>query len=404
VKFKILKENMLPHQRRWWDLPNFVKLMVGGYGSGKTYIGALRSLYLSYLNAPQPGMYVSPSHNLGQKTIIITLKEIMDKAGMNYTYNQLKGEFIISNWNGRIWIGSGDKPDSLRGPNLAWSGIDEPFIQKRDVFDQMLARVRHPDAEQREIFLTGTPESLGWGYKLSQSNKIDIGVIRASTLDNPHLPDEYKENLTSAYTPEQIDAYLHGKFVNLTQGRVYKEFDRDIHVLHRELEGWTISGAQDYNVDANTVLIFAHNSSEIHVFDEFRMKNSGTYDMAEAVQKKYPGINIYPDATGSARRTSAAQSAQSDHEIMRQYGFKVLSPKSNPHVRDRVNAVNKLLKDRRLTIENAPNLLMDFEQNVWRNNDIDKRDIEQTHASDAIGYAVSWLFPIRERKITYQTW
>jgi len=111
VKFKILKENMLPHQRRWWDLPNFVKLMVGGYGSGKTYIGALRSLYLSYLNAPQPGMYVSPSHNLGQKTIIITLKEIMDKAGMNYTYNQLKGEFIISNWNGRIWIGSGDKPD-----------------------------------------------------------------------------------------------------------------------------------------------------------------------------------------------------------------------------------------------------------------------------------------------------
>ena len=101
---------------------------------------------------------------------------------------------------------------------------------------------------------------------------------------------------------------------------------------------------------------------------------------------------------------AAAQSAQSDHEIMRQYGFKVLSPKSNPHVRDRVNAVNKLLKDRRLTIENAPNLLMDFEQNVWRNNDIDKRDIEQTHASDAIGYAVSWLFPIRERKITYQTW
>jgi PBSX family phage terminase large subunit len=401
VKFKILKEKMLPHQRRWWDLPNFVKLMVGGYGSGKTYIGALRSIYLSYVNSPHPGMYVSPSHNLGQKTIIITLKEVMNKAGMDYTFNQMKGEFIIDNWNGKIWIGSGDKPDSLRGPNLAWAGIDEPFIQKRDVFDQMLARVRHPDAEQREIFLTGTPEQLNWGFQLTNSDKIDIGTVTASTLDNPYLPDEYKTNLMAAYTPEQIEAYLHGKFVNLTQGRVYKEFDRDIHVIHRELEGWTISGAQDYNVDANTVVIFAHNKNEMHVFDEFRLKNSGTYDMAEAVKEKYPGINIYPDATGSARKTSASQS---DHDIMRQNGFKVLTNKSNPHVKDRVNAVNKLLKDRRLTIENAPNLLMDFEQNVWRNNDIDKRDPEQTHASDAIGYAVSWLFPIIDRKVGYQSW
>ena len=401
MKFKIKKDNLLPHQRRWWDLPNFVKLMVGGYGSGKTYAGALRSIYLSYLNSPHPGMYVSPSHNLCQKTIVITLKEIMDKAGMDYTYNQMKSEFLIHNWNGRIWLGSGDKPDSLRGPNLAWSGIDEPFIQKREVFDQMLARVRHPDASQREIFLTGTPESLGWGFVLSQSDTVDIGVIQASTLDNPHLPDEYKENLLNAYTAEQIDAYLHGKFVNLTQGRVYKEFDRSIHVLHRELEGWEISGCMDFNVDAMSCEIFAHNKNEIHVFDEFRLKNSGTYDMAEAVQEKYPGIKIYPDATGSARKTSASQS---DHDILRQYGFKVLAPKANPQVRDRVNSVNKLLKDRRLTVENCPNLIMDLERNVWRNGDIDKRDPEQSHSSDALGMACSWLFPTVERKITYQAW
>ena len=401
MKFKILKENMLPHQRRWWDLPNYVKLMVGGFGSGKTYIGALRSLYLSYLNAPLPGMYVSPSHNLAQKTIVITLREVMDKAEMNYTYNQMKGEFAIHNWNGRIWLGSGDKPDSLRGPNLSWSGIDEPFIQKRDVFNQMLARVRHPKAEQREIFLTGTPEQLNWGYKLTNSDKIDIGTIQASTLDNPHLPKEYKDSLLAAYTPEQIDAYIHGKFVNLTQGRVYKEFDRTIHVLHRELEGWDISGAMDFNVDAMTCEIFASNKNEIHVFDEFRLKNSGTYDMAEAVKEKYPGIRMYPDATGKARKTSASQS---DHDILRQYGFKVISPRANPPVRDRVNAVNRLLKDRRMTLENCPYLIMDLEQNVWRNGDIDKRDPEQSHASDAIGYAINYCYPIVRRVAVSKQW
>ena len=74
---------MLPHQLKWWELDTFYKLMLGGYGSGKTYIGALRSIYLSYLNAPIAGMYVSPSYGLSQKTIVITLKEIMNRTGLD---------------------------------------------------------------------------------------------------------------------------------------------------------------------------------------------------------------------------------------------------------------------------------------------------------------------------------
>ena len=87
----------------------------------------------------------------------------MDRAELDYKFNQQRGEFIIDNWNGRIWIGSGDKPDGLRGPNLAWAGIDEPFIQRKEVFDQMVARVRIASAECREIYLTGTPEQMNWG-------------------------------------------------------------------------------------------------------------------------------------------------------------------------------------------------------------------------------------------------
>ena len=399
MKFKIKQDKMLSHQLQWWNLPNRYRLMVGGYGSGKTYIGALRSIFLSYINKPLPGMYVSPTHGLAQKTIILTLKEIFRRSDIDFTFNQNKGEFRIHNWDGLIWIGSGDKPDSLRGPNLSWAGIDEPFIQKREVFEQMTARVRHPEAVQSEIFLTGTPEELNWGYQLVNDSKIDIGTINASTLDNPYLPQEYKDSLLSAYSPEQIDAYVHGKFVNLTQGRVYKEFERDKHVMKRETEGWEIAAGQDYNVDANTICVFAYTSKEIAVFDEIRMRNAGTYDMAEKLKEKYPGIKVFPDATGSARKTSASQS---DHDIMRQAGFQVIAPKRNPAVRDRVNAFNRLLREERITFHNCPNLIMDLERNVWRNGDIDKRDPEQTHASDAMGYPVSWLFPILEKKVMYK--
>ena len=190
-------------------------------------------LYMSCLNSPVPGMYISPSHQLATKTIIVTLKEMCQRAEIDYTYNQQRSEFTFHNWGGTIWLGSGDKPDSLRGPNIGWAVIDEPFIQKREVFEQMIARVRHPEATKSQIFLTGTPEQLNWGFTLANDPKLDLGIIQASTLDNPHLPDDYKESLLQAYSEEQIDAYVHGKFVNLTQGRVYKDFDREKHVVER---------------------------------------------------------------------------------------------------------------------------------------------------------------------------
>ena len=147
--------------------------------------------------------------------------------------------------------------------------------------------------------------------------------------------------------------------------------------------------------------IFAYTKKEIHVFDEIRLKNSGTYDMAEALKEKYPGIKVFPDSTGSARKTS---STQSDHDILKQAGFQILAPRANPPVRDRVNAVNRLLREERITFSNCPNLIMDMERNVWRNSDIDKRDPEQSHSSDAIGYAANFLMPIHERIAKVKQW
>ncbi len=401
MRFRIRKENFLPHQLQWWDLDTFYKILVGGYGSGKTYIGALRSLYLSYVNSPHPGMYVSPTWALASKTIILTLKELMTKAELDYTFNQQRGEFVIDNWSGRIWIGSGDKPDSLRGPNLSWAGIDEPFIQRKEVFDQMVARVRIASAECREIYLTGTPEQMNWGWQLTNRTDLDMGIVFGSTLKNSYLPQQYKDTLLSTYSPEQIEAYVYGKFINLTQGRVYREFDREVHATGREVMELPIGIGMDFNVDAMTSIVFYKGTNWIHVFDEIRLKNSNTFEMCEILKDKYPNAVVYPDATGAARRSSATQS---DHDIIKKAGFKIRSPRKNPPVRDRVNAVNKLIRDKNFSCENCPNLIMDLERNVWKSGDVDKTDPEQTHASDAIGYAIEFLFPIRSRLAVSKGW
>ena len=397
MKFKIKKESFLTAQLKWWELPNFYKLMIGGFGSGKTHIGALRSIYLSHRNSGFPGQYVSPSYPMAEKTIIMTLKEIMMRSGLDYSYHETKHRFHIKNWDGHIWIGSGDKPDSLKGATLAWAGIDEPFIQKKDVLKQMIARVRHPEASHREIFLTGTPEELNWGYELAFSDKIDIGCVTASTLDNQHLPDEYKKNLLASYSDEEIDAYVRGKFVNLTAGRACKPFDREKHVVKRDLSDILKHGELfvgcDFNVDYMSASVGVDTNGHIHFFDKFRQSNSNTFEMADWLRAKYPNLrNCYPDATGSARKTS---STRSDHQILRDNGF-IVYTKSNPRQKDRVNAWNRLLLQDRITIDpKCSELIADNELMIWRKGLLDQiTDPARTHAFDSASYLVYFKYPI----------
>jgi hypothetical protein len=402
MKFKIKKSNFLPHQREWWETPNFIILLVGGFGCGKTYIACLKALELSYIHSGLYGQLVSYSYDMMNKTIVQTFKEIADRSGLNMTYNQSRKLFRIENWDGNIYVGSGDNPDSLRGPNLAWAGIDEPFIQKREVFDLIQSRIRAGKPAKRKLFMTGTPEQLNWGYDIAQNDggKLDIGVVYGKTIDNVHVGKEYYENLYRAYSEEQRQAYLEGKFVNLTLGRAYKEFDRDRHIVHMDgIDNLPLCAGVDFNVDYMSAEIFVNGNGWVHFIDEIRLRNSNSFELAERLAAKYPGIRVYPDATGAARKTS---SNKSDHAIFRDAGFEVVAQKNNPRVMDRVNAMNKMLREDHLTIEpgKCPMLVKDFERVVFKSGDLDKTSDESlTHASDGAGYGAAYLYPVRKREV-----
>jgi hypothetical protein len=82
---------------------------------------------------------------------------------------------------------------------------------------------------------------------------------------------------------------------------------------------------------------------------------------------------------------------------------------TEPHVKDRVNCVNALLRniagDHRLIIDpRCKQLIKDFEQVSWKKDpngnyltDLDKSDPMRTHASDALEYLVEVEFPMRRK-------
>ena len=124
-------------------------------------------------------------------------------------------------------------------------------------------------------------------------------------------------------------------------------------------------------------------------FDEIHLKNSNTMELAQEISKKYRGIKVYPDASGSARSTT---SNRSDHDILRNY----------PSHIDRLNSFNsKLLNSNGkvgMTVSARCKYLIRDMELVQRSKagGIDKSDPSLTHALDSASYPVSYLFPVRE--------
>ena len=116
---------------------------------------------------------------------------------------------------------------------------------------------------------------------------------------------------------------------------------------------------------------------------------------------------VYPDPAGSARSTT---SHRSDHQIIKDHGYTVYAKKNHPSHRDRLNALNRKLKDAtgkvQMTVDpKCKYLIKDLEQvQRDRNGGIDKSNIELTHSLDAATYMIEYKWPIVQRIATSIQW
>jgi hypothetical protein len=140
-----------------------------------------------------------------------------------------------------------------------------------------------------------------------------------------------------------------------------------------------------------TAVICYYINGIFYITDEVFLPNSDTYKMANELFKRQYRGTIYPDSTGANRKTSG----KSDHEILKDSGFHIESTR-NPYVTDRVNNINRLLKDGKIVISPKCKMLInDLEKVVWKGKDLDEgKDRQLTHISDCLGYLCWSLAPI----------
>src|SRR5690606_22162903 len=100
-------------------------------------------------------------------------------------------------------------------------------------------------------------------------------------------PDEYIKTLQDVYSPEQLDAYLDGKFVNLTSGTVYRSFNRFENHTDREVNtGDVLHVGMDFNVTNMHAVINVIDGGTKHAVDEV-VKGYDTMEVCSLLQQRY---------------------------------------------------------------------------------------------------------------------
>lgn len=401
-----------PHdkQREFHDLDNKFRAFVAGVGSGKSLAGVMEVIKHAVKYPKTSWVIVAPSYRMLKDA---TLKSFEEFCPKELIQNHVRGEKRYELINGsQIWYRSGDDPESLRGPNLHGFFVDEAALCKKSVWDILLGRIRATGAPNRG-WLATTPKGFDWIYRMfvkEQAGNPDYGIVYASSLQNPHLPDDFVVSLKSSYSGTFYEQEVMGQF-RAHDGVVYRNFNRAIHEV-------AVEGVRDAYANVNDIggidwgyanpmvalIILRDHDDRLHVAGEVYRARMTIEEFSTAIkdeesrvsEKIGRGLEVKyyadPSDIGLGTGSLADQLRQQGHNIQ----------KANNTVMTGINAVMTRLEDAgdgrpRLFVDpSCVNTLSEFETYSFEEPDEtrptkDKPIKQNDHAMDALRYAVMSL-------------
>jgi hypothetical protein len=404
-------------QAAFLQLPHKFRAYVGGFGSGKTWVGCSALCANAWAHPRVNQGYFAPSHLHIRDIFYPTLEEVAHAMGLALRINQANREvhfFEGKNFRGTTICRSMDNPSTIVGFKIGHALIDELDVMKpakaKLAWRKIIARMRYDVAGLKNgVDVTTTPEGYRFVYeqfyKLPQEKpelRELYGLVQASTYDNARfLPTDYIPSLLASYPPQLIAAYLRGQFVNLTCASVYPDFSRvENHSDATLMPNEPVHVGVDFNVYNCTAIVAVIRDNQPVIVGELTGVRD-TPQLAQLLRERYKNcghhVTVYPDASGQS--ASSKNASLSDLQILKDAGCAIAAPSSNPAVRDRVAAVNaQILANgaRRLKINTrlCPVLTECLEQQVYDKNGEPDKDAGRDHAPDALGYFVHYRWPI----------
>lgn len=394
----------LKHQRApFFDDRPFV-VLVAGYGAGKSDWLCHKLLRLADQNKGLDGGILCPDIKMFKRDVLPIFEGIRNANNLKLSYNRQDGYLSIPETGNKIWVfHDQDKGQSIRGPNLAFMGVNEATLISKEGIEAAMGRVRLKNAQVPQMAMSGTPEGFGYIYQeFFNKKRVDTGTYFGKTKDNPHLHPSFIQRLEASYDPVLLKAYLEGQFVNLTGQQAAYAFNRAFHVEQCPIRPgrYSVWVSMDFNVNPMTATLFYRVTDMpnllLWAFDEIRLRTSDTHEMAKVLKEKVgTNVTIYPDPAGNNRSTKGINIT--DMTILESHGFKDLKySRRIMSVRDCLNSLNNVLSKNQIRFDpRCQHSIADLEQVKTKDSgELDKSDQMLTHYLDGIKNLIAYEFPV----------
>lgn len=385
--------------------------VVAGRGSGKTEL-ARRKIVMALLERkPWPNpmyFYMLPTADQARR---VAWNPILDLIPENLIARKHENTMkLVTIFGSELHCLSGEKPERAEG--VQWDGgvLDESSDLKRGIFTKNLG----PATTHRKawVWRIGVPKSAGIGA-MEFKEFYERGLNGDPNIDSHHwvsadiLSPEELEIKRRDMTPQDFREQYEATWENAS-GLVFPDFHESIHCSTQVQynSNQPIFVGSDFNVDPMSWVLCHYIDNKVLVFDELFIRNTTTQRTLDELHKRYgkhmAGWFFIGDASSRARKTSASQSDYIQiNNDMRFAHKKMLYPKINPAVADRVYCANVTIMDANnvshiLINPKCNNLIRDLKFRYYAEGTSQIEDTEDLgHITDALSYAIWQLRPIQ---------
>ena len=320
----MVRYRLLDKQREFIEIPHSESLDVaiyqGGYGSGKTWCGALLGILLCKKYPGCKGLVGAKEYELVRKTTLAAYLEHLENFGYiqdkDYTYNKVDKIIKFSNGS-EILFSALEDPEKFKSLNLHWAEIEEASQITDSSFKQLLGRLRNTyrgknwvDFRYRLFGHTNPQADKGWiWHRFVEQKKENYRLIIAPTTNNIYLPPHFIQSMKESFDEEYYRINVLGEFGDYSSGLVVKGFGEENKLRLKYNPDLPLHLTCDFNVDPMCWALAHKDEENVYFFDEIVIENTSTQQCVDEFLKRYPNhkssIIINGDASGDNRSTQS---------------------------------------------------------------------------------------------------
>lgn len=399
----LIKEQLgLTHaQTQVYTDPARFRIVIAGRRFGKSYLIMHEVVRAAQTKERANILIVGPSLKQTKQIFWRELKNAIPKEMIEYS-NETSLEIIIKHWGSMIKLGGADNGDGLRGMALDFVCMDEIADQPAHVWFEIL---RPALADRKgQMMACGTPKGLNWVYDLftyAEANNPEWSAHTYTTIQGGNVDADEIAAARETLSAHQFQQEFEAAFSN-PSSRVYSNFNRKLNVTNDAVDlGGRVYAGIDFNINPMSAVFLSEGEDDtLYIFDEIEIYGGNTQMLVEEITKRFKDREViaYPDPSGRQRKTSAG--GNTDFTILGEAGYTVIAPSRTAPVRDRINSVQAVLQNadgipRLFVSPRCKGVVRSLEGLSYDDNGKPDKKSGLDHLSDALGYAIMQLRPMR---------